>query len=239
MKYPEDFINKVIFGNNKDILNILPNKSVDCICTDPPYYLDPGGSCGGIAAKREYIKEISDNEIDVGFDYNTLKEYERILKSMNLITFCGRNDIREYLNWSYEGGYRWKLITWHKTNPTPLINGNYLPDTEFIFHFWDGMKIGGNYETKRGYYISPVIKNIYEHPTVKPLKIVENLIINATKEWDVVLDPYAGTGTTLVACKELNRNFIGIEKVEKYVEICHKRISEIKNKKSLFDDWSE
>ena len=90
MQYPKDFINKIICGNNKDIFKIIPNKSIDCICTDPPYLDNPGGGCGGIAAKRNYVKEIENNGINRGFDFNLLTEYERVLKTINIITFCGK-----------------------------------------------------------------------------------------------------------------------------------------------------
>lgn len=69
-------------------------------------------------------------------------------------------------------------------------------------------------------------KKLYGHPTVKPLEIVKNFIINSSCENDIVLDPYMGSGTTGVACKNLNRNFIGIELDEKYFEIAKKRINE-------------
>lgn len=233
MKYPEDFINKIICANNKDIFKFIPDKSIDCICTDPPYAIDSKGA--GLAGKRQYFKEISNNEIDVGFDFEILKEYERILKTMNLITFCAKDEIRNYLNWCHEKGYRWKLITWHKTNPVPLINGNYLPDTEYIFHIWDGIKLKGNYDTKKGYYVTPIIKNEYDHPTVKPLFIIENLIINATDENSIILDPFCGSGTTLVACKNQHKNFIGIEISPKYVKIINERLSKSNKSKSLFD----
>ena len=54
-------------------------------------------------------------------------------------------------------------------------------------------------------------KRAYDHPTVKPLPIIRNLVENSSREGALVLDPFMGSGTTAVACKELNRNFIGFE----------------------------
>lgn len=70
----------------------------------------------------------------------------------------------------------------------------------------------------------------------KPIKLIERIIKASSKEGDLVLDPFAGVGTTFVVCKELKRNFIGFEINPNYVEICHKRIAEVelKQKSRLF-----
>lgn len=65
-----------------------------------------------------------------------------------------------------------------------------------------------------------------EHGTMKPVNLIENFIRVASDECDVVLDPFMGSGTTGVACKNLNRNFIGIELDENYFEIAKNRILE-------------
>lgn len=65
---------------------------------------------------------------------------------------------------------------------------------------------------------------MYKHPTIKPLDIIKNLIINSSQEGDTVLDCFMGSGTTGVACKELNRNFIGMEINEEYYQIAKDRI---------------
>ena len=62
------------------------------------------------------------------------------------------------------------------------------------------------------------------HPTVKPLKLMSYLITMGSRKGDVVLDPFAGSGTTCVAAKELGRQFIGIELDENYFNIAKERI---------------
>lgn len=64
------------------------------------------------------------------------------------------------------------------------------------------------------------------HPTQKPVELLEYLVKTYTNEGDVVLDATMGSGSTGIACKKLNRNFIGIEKDPKYFEIAKKRIEE-------------
>ena len=62
------------------------------------------------------------------------------------------------------------------------------------------------------------------HPTQKPVELLSILIKNSSKVGDIVLDPFMGSGSTGVACKELNRDFIGIELDEKYFNIAKERI---------------
>ena len=66
------------------------------------------------------------------------------------------------------------------------------------------------------------------HCTPKPLHMIENIIKHSSNEGDLVLDPFLGSGTTAVACKKLNRDFIGIEKEKKYVDLAYRRLNELK-----------
>ena len=70
-------------------------------------------------------------------------------------------------------------------------------------------------------------KALYQHPTIKPVQLIEKYLINHSNESDVILDPFMGSGTTGVACKNLNRNFIGIELDDKYFDIASERINAI------------
>ena len=89
---------------------------------------------------------------------------------------------------------------------------------------------GGNYYTKRKYYVTDLNvadKKLYSHPTIKPLPIITNLVINSSQEGDIVLDPFIGSGTTAVACKNLNRHYIGFEIDTDYYKIAQDRINGI------------
>ena len=79
-------------------------------------------------------------------------------------------------------------------------------------------------------YISPLNqkdKKKYGHPTIKPLPLVSRLIRNSSTEGQLILDPFAGSGTTLVAAKMLNRNYIGFEIEPKWCDLANQRITEV------------
>lgn len=124
-----------------------------------------------------------------------------------------------------------EIIIWGKNDPTPFTCGHYLKDKEYCLLFWGkGVKLKGTFETMRTIYISNKNKEdgkLYDHPTIKPLNIIKNLILNSTEKGDVVLDCFMGSGTTGVACKELGRDFIGIEIDKKYYDIAVDRINGI------------
>lgn len=226
---------------NADCLNILktiPNNSIDLIIIDPPYDFmtkhksnnyTGAGAFGKLG--RSYHGELENDNMIKGINENVLKELVRVMKKINIYIWCNKEQIYNYL--SFFKQYNFDLLSWHKTNPVPTCNNKYLSDTEYLLFFREnGVKIYGTYATKKKYYITPTNKedkNKYKHPTIKPLNITENLILNSSKENDIILDCFMGTGTTGVACKKLNRKFVGIEIEEKYFDIAKQRIeNEIK-----------
>lgn len=206
----------------------LPDKSVDLVVTDPPYLIK-SMSGGGFIKNRPYKKDL-DNDLIKGFSESILDELCRVMKKINIYIWCSKEQIAWLLSYFQNKGANIDLLTWHKTNPTPACNNNYLPDTEYIvFAREKGVKIYGTYQTKKKYYITPINskdKKLYNHPTVKPLEIIQNFIINSSLEGEIVLDPFMGSGTTAVACINTNRNYIGFEIDERYYKIAEKRIND-------------
>lgn len=220
----DKFSNQVIEGDCLEVMKDIPDKSIDLVLTDPPYKIGAKGC--GLAGDRKYLHDITNENLDEGFDFNVMNEIERVLKTMNLIIFCGRLQLKDFIDYVYKKEFKWNLICWHKTNPTPLTNNNYLPDTEYIFHIWKDRKLTGNYHTKKKFYVLSADQEKFSHPTTKPLSLIKNMIINGSDENDLILDPFLGSGTTAVAAKQLKRNYIGIEISEKYVEIAKQRLKQ-------------
>lgn len=208
----------------------LPDNSIDLVIIDPPYQIVAGGGGGAFGAdKRDYHKAIK--TLSDGITNNVLDELVRILKKINIYIWCNKNQLKQYINYFEEKGCTTDLLTWHKTNPVPTCNNKYLSDTEYILYFRQGgVPMYGSYETKKKYYVTPTNKEDkqkYKHPTIKPLSIIENLIVNSSKENDVVLDCFMGSGTTPVACVNTHRHYIGYEIDDNYFDIACQRLDEV------------
>lgn len=207
----------IYHADYRDVLPSLP--TVDLLLTDPPYELQARGA--GMAANRKYLRDIK-GELDCGFDVSLLTAFP------NWFCFCSKDQLISLLEAANVlGGGRWMLLTWNKPNPTPLMNANYLPDTEYIVHRFESAKrLFGDYSARSRFIVWPAEKNEFEHPTVKPLQVVKKLVTLGTQPGDTILDPFMGTGTTLRAAKDLGRAAIGVEVEERYCEIAAHRLAQ-------------
>lgn len=212
----------------------LPDKSVDLIVTDPPYEFETRGS--GFHKKRDYYDEIAAQGLAAGITEKYLVEMERIMKATNIYLFCNKNQLRMYFNFYQDKNC--DLLVWHKLNPIPVVNNKYLSDLEYIFFARDkGVKLYGEYATLSKVYTSNVNKedlNLWQHPTIKPLPLVRRLIFNSSKEGDIILDPFMGSGTTAVACIREKRHWIGYEMNPDYYKRAMQRIDMERRQTSLF-----
>lgn len=181
--------------------------------------------------------------ISKGITNEILTQLVRVMKKINIYIWCSKAQLRQLLNFFGDLGCNLDLLTWHKTNPIPTCNNTYLSDTEYcVFAREGGVKLYGSVETKKKYYVTGINtadKELYKHPTIKPLNIIKNLIINSSKENDIVLDCFMGSGTTCVAAKELNRQYIGIELDPTFYKIAKDRLNGIdaNGQTSIFTDF--
>jgi len=230
-------------GNCLELIKDIPDNSIDLIVTDPPYekkgngYYHGGGAFG--TNTRDYHSELDNKQLLNGVDNRILDELMRVMKKCNIYIWCNKQQLKKYNNYFESKGANTELLTWHKTNPVPTCNNKYLSDTEYLLFFREnGVKIYGSYETKRKYYVTQTNKRdkkLYKHPTIKPLDIIENLIINSSIKGGAVLDPFMGSGTTAVACVNTDRHYIGFEISQEYCDIAKKRINSIgKGQQTLF-----
>ena len=142
-------------------------------------------------------------------------------------------------------------ITWQKLNPPPnLARRTFTHSTETVL--WAKKNIKNNrhffnYDLMREFNDGKQMKDVWtgsltpkrektfgKHPTQKPLYLLERMILASTRENAFILDPFMGSGTTAVACKKLNRNFIGIEKESEFVELAMNRIINTSTEFNLF-----
>lgn len=243
-------------GNCLEVMNLIPDGSIDAIITDPPY--------GTTACKWDSV---------IPFDL-MWEQLNRIIKPNGAIVLFGSEPFSSALRMSNIKNYKYDWI-WHKNmgggfataKKQPLKRHEiisvfyknqctYNPQMESYSEstkkrFKQGERINidrqkknktgeilninrteynidynkGTYPTSVKFYKRPHIANGNSlHPTQKPVELIEYLIKTYTNENQTVLDFTMGSGTTGIACKNLNRNFIGIEMDDKYFELAKNRI---------------
>lgn len=228
----ENMINKVINGDCYKIIKDIPDKSIDCVYIDIPYLYDQGGGHHSQLGKQIERKrlELDENNISSGIDYKIFDELVRVMKKVNIFIWCSKSQIIDIMKYFLDNKKCYfEILTWNKTNPTPSTNNNWLPDIEYCLYFREqGVLVNDGYDLKSKWYISPLNQNDkerFKHPTIKPLPLVERHLKHTTKENDIVLDCFCGSGTTCVACKNIKRRFIGIELNEKWYKVAADRLN--------------
>ena len=227
-------LNKIYNEDCLETLKRLPDDCVDLVIADPPYEIvsGGGGGCFGVE-QRDYHKGVK--SLSGGFENVILDECKRVLKVFNCYFFCSKDQVLQILLWGKENNMNTDILCYHKLNPIPTTHNKYLSDTEYIiFMRGAGAYLGGDYGSKKKYFLQNNSKSDFEHPTVKPLNIIRTLLRNSTREGDVVYDPFMGSGTTAIASIIEKRNYIGSEISEEYFEILTKRINYKLSQTSLF-----
>ena len=215
-------------------LRLIPDNSIDLIVTDPPYQIDGVHEYkGNDLGKRliNYQGKLMDDNLVSGFDTAILDEMYRVMKVPNIYIWCNIAQVPMYIKYfALEKGCKMDILIWHKTNPMPCCNNKWLTDKEYCLYFRKGgyCNPSGYAEAKTVWHLPTNVKDkkLYGHPTIKPLPIIENIIRNSSKEGDVVLDAFIGSGTTAVACIKNGRKYLGFENNEVYYEVAQNRIKQ-------------
>jgi len=209
---------------NEDCLNgikRIDDKSIDLVLTDIPYGMDFQSS----RRKEKHLK--IQNDIDVNWFPDWIKEIDRVSKDdAHLYIFCSHHKI-DFFKSEIEKFRKVKnILIWEKNNHgSGDLFGDYAPKYEMVLFCSNGdKKLNGGRD-------SNIIKanrtqnNL--HPTEKPGNLMEYFIEKSSEKNDLVLDTFAGSGSTLVACKNTKRNFIGFEIEETYINTINKRLQSV------------
>lgn len=225
----EQLINKVLQGDCLELMKDIPDKSMDCIITSPPYnignmhsdQLKFGTYSGNNMSEDEYQR----------WQIDFLNECCRVLKDKGSLFYNHKIRIKDKkaihpMEWILKSSLILKQeIVWDMGKSANSDKIRFFPYSERIY--W----LVKNKDTKifNVDNLSDVWRVVPKHKrkdtghiAVMPVEIAEN-IIKAT-EYKIILDPFAGSGTTGVACKNTKRNYILIEKEPEYIEIINKRL---------------
>lgn len=216
----EQYINQIINADCLDILKQLPDKCVDLVLTDPPYgiSISKSGKVGGnnLAPVKDYGKKDWDNTIPEKEIFNNI-----LRVSKHAIIFGGNYFIENLTNSSC-----W--LVWNKLN-----TGNFA-DCELAWTNFD--KAVRKYD----FLYNGMIKDVSEreetriHPTQKPVGLFMKILQDYSNENDLVLDCFSGSGTTAIACHNLKRRFICVEKDPEYWKASCERLEQAQRQQMLF-----
>lgn len=224
---------KILQGDCLQLMRDIPDGSVDLILTDPPYGINYQLQ---ISAKNIFdpIKNDSCNDIDFEAFF---KECHRVLKPHGCLYIFGRFD---FLTRIFDDIKRSRLrymhdFLWLKGDMSSGNLNTFGATHELMLCFSkesarkaEVLLVDGEAKkrTKASYYGKLSSKEYYGHPTQKPVGLCAYIIESRTKEGELVLDPFAGSGSTCVAAKLLNRHYIGMELDERYASLTCTRLQD-------------
>ena len=152
--------------------------------------------------------------------------HSALRKDSHFYVFANTNSLQTFLNISSSVGFSLSNVL-HMIKDTKMPNRWYLKYTELVLFFRKGKAFPINNMTSRDYEFvnMPTLKSGKLHISEKPVNFLQKLITNSTNSGETILDPFMGSGSTGIACINTNRNFIGIEKDDKYFDIAKNRIN--------------
>ncbi|OGO23300.1 MAG: DNA methyltransferase [Chloroflexi bacterium RBG_16_51_16] len=247
-------LNQIIQGNCVEVLNSLPENSIDLIFADPPYNLQLQQelwrpNMTKVDAVNDDWDQFTDFQAYDAFSRKWLAACRRVLKDTGTIWVIGSyHNIYRIGGIMQDLGY-WFLndIIWVKTNPMPNFRGVRFTNAHETL-IWASKAKGSRYTFNhhamkslnddlqmRSDWLLPIcsgserikVNGKKAHSTQKPEAILYRVLVSSSNPGDVVLDPFFGSGTNGAVAKRLHRHWIGIEKEEGYIEIARKRIDTV------------
>jgi len=230
MTFPADYENKVLCADCLEVMKDIPDNSIDLVLTDPPYGINYWSN------RSDAHELIQNDKLSDWFDIlpEMFKQFKRILTPLGCCCCCcgggGKTPVTAIMTLELiKHLHLIQTLVWDKQ--TIGLGWRYRPSYENIliaskdkdnYNFYDNSKKCSNIIR-----CGNVIPQANDHPTVKPIKLMKKLILIHSNPGDLICDPFAGSGTTLVAAKDLGRRFIGIDIKQDYVDICNKRLNAV------------
>ena len=214
-------VNTIIQGDCLEVMKEFPDKSIGLLVTDPPYFLP----AKHYATRKNFRRNFADLGIMEGFFKNFFLEIERIMKTRAcLYIFCDGQSYPFFFYYVYFFTKSVRPLIWDKKTS---INGYHWRHQHELILFAEMPEVEPVPTGDGDILRYPAVKvDTRVHPAQKPLDLIKSLILKSSKENDLILDPFIGSGTTAVACKELGRDYVGIENAKEYVKVATKRLAQ-------------
>lgn len=222
------------FGDCLELFKNLDSETIDLCITDPPFKLNKTTGSMTSSSKQEKWQgnlKAGDKNANINNDIkfkDWLSELYRVMKNpSHFYVFVNDKNVQDMLIEATKVGFKLhNILVWKKNNCTP--NRWYMKNCEFVLFFHKGKSFPiNNKESNQFLDYKNINGKDKLHPTQKPVDLIKELILNSSKENDIIFDPFCGSGSTLVAAKELNRNYLGFDNDEKYIDISFKRLNKI------------
>lgn len=249
-------LNTILDGDCIEVMNSLPEASVDLIFADPPYNLQLKGELhrpdnSRVDAVDDAWDQFSSFAAYDKFTRDWLAAARRLLKPNGAIWVIGSYHNIFRVGAALQDAGFWILndVVWRKSNPMPNFRGKRFTnahetmiwagkseDSKYTFNY-EALKALNDGIQMRSDWVLPICngherlkddKGDKAHPTQKPEGLLHRVLVGSTNPGDVVLDPFFGTGTTGAVAKMLGREFIGIEREAAYRKVAEKRISKVR-----------
>lgn len=239
----------IVCADSIDALAHLPAASVDLVFADCPYAISNGGTtCSGgerVAVDKGEWDRFDDPPAYYAFTRRWVYACRRVLKESGTLWISGTQHSIFACGWVLQvsGWHVLNLVTWQKPNPPGNLGcRQFTHSTEMLIwaspsdrkprpHVFNDAAVreryGGGKQVKDVWTIAPAGQHEREHgshPTMKPLALLERVLVACTNPGDLVVDPFMGSGTTGVSAAQLGRSFIGIDSDPQWVELAEKRI---------------
>ena len=226
-------INQIVQGDCLEVMKEIPDKSVDLTLSDPPYLMNYRSNRRIKKPKFGYIDNDKNSHELIA---EWFVECSRVMKdNSSIYCFCSWHNV-DFFKQEFEKHFKLKnLIVWNKNNHgSGDLKGAYAPKHELILFGHKGRSLLREKRIPDVIDFPKVSSENLLHPTEKPIGLLELFIRNSSDAKCVVLDSFAGSGTTAIACLNTGRFFIGIEMDEHYHQVATKRVQEWHNERGLF-----
>lgn len=223
--------------NIDDVNKLMNGEKADMVFTDPPYRLETEWGETWLTWKALW-KQGRDIAFISDFEPTDFLNILPILfnKNHNSYLFCNKDLLPDYLKWAVDNNISFNVLIWKKPTAIPIAD-SHRPDIEYLLLFrknaiWNNSLKDVNYSRCLEYWRERGL-----HPTMKPIELIANELKISSHDWSIVVDCFWWSGSTMVACHQLNRKCYMSELDPKYVQTIINRMIKLEPTIEIKRNW--